>query len=574
MGAVHRGRDVDLGRDLALKVLLERHRDRPDLVGRFVEEAQICGQLQHPGDGAGLRAGHAGRQPAVLRHEAGQRADARRPPCRSASPATDLPRFLSIFEAICQTMAYAHSRGVIHRDLKPANVMVGSFGEVQVMDWGLAKVLPKDGRRRPSLEPPVNETVVATSRSSGDSDLSQAGSVLGTPAYMAPEQARGETEAVDRRADVFALGSILCEILTGKPAFVGDSMRSRFSDLRAGRTRPRPGRGWSHCGADHELLDPGPRLPGCRARRTGRPTRAWSPDADRLPGRRAGAAARGRAVPGRRERPRRGGRGQGVGRAAGAAADWRALAATVAPGRRAGWRRLAVGRAPAAGAGPGSGRAGQPRAPEATRLRGLAQGAPVGDLGPWEVAAVAAEKARDLLETGDRAGAPQTGRETGGRDGGRAAAGRGRGAGGRARPDPPRPARRHPQRRGRRPGRLEHRRGLRRRLPRGRARRGRHARRRGGQEDPVPAARGGDGPGDRAGRLGRHPPRPKEGPCRRGDAVGPGRRRRPRPLAARPAPGPRPAREGRSPGGAPNAGQGRERSRRWGRSASTSWAGR
>ena len=115
-------------------------------------------------------------------------------------------------------MAYAHARGVVHRDLKPSNVMVGAFGEVQVMDWGLAKVLPKDGPPNEVVAPPANLTVVATARSTGESDLSEASSVLGTPAYMAPEQARGETAAVDRRADVFALGSILCEIVTGAPA--------------------------------------------------------------------------------------------------------------------------------------------------------------------------------------------------------------------------------------------------------------------------------------------------------------------------------------------------------------------
>ncbi len=142
---------------------------------------------------------------------------------------------------------------MIHRDLKPANVMVGAFGEVQVMDWGLAKVLPRPGET-PVPEPVVHETLVATARSGGDSDLSEAGSVLGTPAYMAPEQARGETEAVNRRADVFSLGSILSEILTGKPAFVGDSMleilaKSRKSDTAEALAR------LGSCGADDELLD-------------------------------------------------------------------------------------------------------------------------------------------------------------------------------------------------------------------------------------------------------------------------------------------------------------------------------
>ncbi len=145
MGAILKGRDPDLGRDVAIKVLREDRRDNAELVRRFVEEAQIGGQSQHPG--------------LVPIYELGTFADQR--PFFSmklvkgqtladlladrATPAEDLPRFLSIFASIAQTMAYAHTRGVIHRDLKPSNVMVGSFGEVQVMDWGLAKVLPRGG---------------------------------------------------------------------------------------------------------------------------------------------------------------------------------------------------------------------------------------------------------------------------------------------------------------------------------------------------------------------------------------------------------------------------------------------
>ncbi len=120
-------------------------------------------------------------------------------------------------------MAYAHARGVIHRDLKPSNVMVGSFGEVQVMDWGLAKVLPRGGAIDDASAGHTRDegTIIATARSGTETDLSQAGSVMGTPSYMAPEQARGEIDQVDERADVFALGSIFCEILTGEPAFTG-----------------------------------------------------------------------------------------------------------------------------------------------------------------------------------------------------------------------------------------------------------------------------------------------------------------------------------------------------------------
>ena len=148
-------------------------------------------------------------------------------------PAADRSKLIGIFEQVCQTMAYAHSRGVIHRDLKPANIMVGAFGEVQVMDWGLAKVLSAGGivdekvaRRKQS-----GETIIQTMRSVG-SDApgsigsagtdTQMGSVMGTPAYMPPEQALGEIDMLDQRADVFGLGAILAEILTGKPPYVAD----------------------------------------------------------------------------------------------------------------------------------------------------------------------------------------------------------------------------------------------------------------------------------------------------------------------------------------------------------------
>ena len=149
MGAVLRGRDVDLGRELAVKVLLDSHRDKPDLVRRFVEEAQIGGQLQHPGVVPIYELGSfADRRPFFTMKLVKGRTLAELLQERS-SPKQDLPRFLSIFESMTQTMAYAHVRGVIHRDLKPSNIMVGSFGEVQVMDWGLAKVSApgRSGRR-------------------------------------------------------------------------------------------------------------------------------------------------------------------------------------------------------------------------------------------------------------------------------------------------------------------------------------------------------------------------------------------------------------------------------------------
>jgi serine/threonine-protein kinase len=255
MGAILRGRDVDIGRDLAIKVLLESHRDRPEFVRRFIEEAQIAGQLQHPGIAPIYELGaFADRRPYfAMKLVKGQTLagllDGR------ADPRMELHRYLGIFEAVCQTMAYAHARGVIHRDLKPSNVMVGSFGEVQVMDWGLAKVLPRAGPAEDSEagKLPVGETVIHTPRSGSDSDLSVAGSVMGTPAYMAPEQARGDVDRLDERCDVFALGSMLCEILTGRAAFTGRTVaeiqrKAARGDLTDARAR------LDDCAADAELV--------------------------------------------------------------------------------------------------------------------------------------------------------------------------------------------------------------------------------------------------------------------------------------------------------------------------------
>ncbi len=255
MGSILKGRDPDIGRDVAIKVLREDLRDNGDMVRRFVEEAQIGGQLQHPG--------------VVPIYEMGTFAD-KRPffsmklvkgqtladllAARSA-PADDLPRFLSIYAAIAQTMAYAHTRGVIHRDLKPSNVMVGSFGEVQVMDWGLAKVLLRGGVVADEMAGKENppETMIATARSGSDRDHSHAGSILGTPSYMAPEQARGETDRINERADVFALGSILGEILTGSPAFTGASSIEIVRKAAHGDTIDALTR-LDGCGAEAELI--------------------------------------------------------------------------------------------------------------------------------------------------------------------------------------------------------------------------------------------------------------------------------------------------------------------------------
>ena len=219
MGAVLKGRDTDLGRDLAIKVLLESHRNDSSLISRFIEEAQIGGQLQHPGIVPVYELGcFTDQRPFFTMKLVKGQTLAALLQARS-SPAQDRARCLSIFESVCQTIAYTHARGVVHRDLKPNNVMVGSFGEVQVMDWGLAKVLHSGGVADERKTRSENEEQIKTGRSGSDQDASRAGSVLGTPAYMPPEQARGQVDAVNERADVFALGAMLCEILTGAPPY-------------------------------------------------------------------------------------------------------------------------------------------------------------------------------------------------------------------------------------------------------------------------------------------------------------------------------------------------------------------
>jgi serine/threonine-protein kinase len=244
MGAVLHGYDPELGRELAVKVILPAHRNNPELVHRFVGEARLAGQLQHPG--------------IVPVYDVGQLADGR--PffamkliqgrtlaellAERAEASHDLPRFLRYFEAVCQAVGYAHAHGVIHRDLKPHNVMVGAFGEVQVMDWGLAKRLAESPGQTPSPPAPSSSTPIPTS-------LTRPGEVVGTPEYLAPEQALGQ--AGDQRTDVFGLGGLLCEILTGAPPFRTKGLRDLLQQVRTGDLRDATDR-LDHCGGDPELI--------------------------------------------------------------------------------------------------------------------------------------------------------------------------------------------------------------------------------------------------------------------------------------------------------------------------------
>ena len=243
MGEVWQAFDIRLRRRVAVKVLHAQRQSSEVARRRFIEESHIASQLQHPG----IVPVHAmgsfddGRPFLAMKLIEGRTLASLL--CERALPSDDLPRFLAIFEQICQTIAYAHSRGIIHRDLKPGNVMVGAFGEVQVMDWGLARSLS---------DLPENAVPLDTPRGTDGSTWTNA--AVGTFAYMAPEQAAGRFNEIDQRSDVYGLGAILCEILTGIPPgrrstpAADSKLLSESADRAAALER------LDACGADAELL--------------------------------------------------------------------------------------------------------------------------------------------------------------------------------------------------------------------------------------------------------------------------------------------------------------------------------
>jgi tetratricopeptide (TPR) repeat protein len=253
MGTVYRATDHALGREVAVKVLQDRYGPESSAAHRFAVEARVAAQLQHPGipplhDFGTLPDGRPFLTMKLIKGHTLEDLLQDRP-----DAAADRGRFLAIFEQVCQAVAYAHAHQVIHRDLKPANVMVGAFGEVQVMDWGLAKVL--SGGPTAATEDP-NETASGTViRSLADTSGSatQAGSVLGTPAFMPPEQAVGAVHQIDTRSDVFGLGAILAVILTGRPPFVADSGEDTRVLAAMGRVDECFSR-MDGCGAEPELV--------------------------------------------------------------------------------------------------------------------------------------------------------------------------------------------------------------------------------------------------------------------------------------------------------------------------------
>ena len=215
MGVVRRVFDQDLLRYSALKVLDPQSEAHPSHIRRFLGEARITGQLQHPHvvpvHDVGVKDGSLafsmklveGRTLEAVVADAG---DARLEPVRLAST-------LRAFVKVCDAVEYAHSKAVIHRDIKPENIMVGTFGQIYVMDWGVAMVMGEQTR-------PIQQPVVV-SNVPGDSITEVEGAVIGTPNYMPPEQAKGRVDLLGPTTDVFALGATLFHVLTGRPPYEG-----------------------------------------------------------------------------------------------------------------------------------------------------------------------------------------------------------------------------------------------------------------------------------------------------------------------------------------------------------------
>ncbi len=253
MGIVYRAIDLSLNREIAIKLLQDQIPAESSTAARFNDEARITAQLQHPAIPAVHQMGvmPSGRPYLAMKLIKGDTLD-RLLKASENTPASQ-SRFIDIFEKIAQALAYAHSRHVIHRDLKPANIMVGAFGEVQVMDWGLAKVLGERTSETGAVYESDATTKIRSDRDSNPDGSTQYGQFMGTPAYMPPEQAIGAIDRIDERSDVFGLGAILCVILTGQPPFVSGNAETTRQLAARGKVEDAFER-LDACGADPELI--------------------------------------------------------------------------------------------------------------------------------------------------------------------------------------------------------------------------------------------------------------------------------------------------------------------------------
>jgi serine/threonine protein kinase/WD40 repeat protein len=275
MGAILEGEDCKLGRTIAVKVMLDPHA-RDEQARRFVQEAAVLGRLEHPNivpihdlgrDSEGalyytmkLVKGR------TLQHII----DDLRQEKKEALEHYTLDRLLTIFRKVCDALAFAHASNIIHRDLKPENVMVGEFGEVLVMDWGIAKIMGELGTEVVSNDASARPPVPS---GTGSFTATMDGAVMGTPNYMSPEQALGKVNELDERSDIFSLGGILYAILTLRPPVEGKDVWEVLEKVQAANiTEPTKfgattGKGTAKAKSDvleAKKITPLPHMPGGR----------------------------------------------------------------------------------------------------------------------------------------------------------------------------------------------------------------------------------------------------------------------------------------------------------------------
>ncbi|MEW6303576.1 MAG: protein kinase [Verrucomicrobiota bacterium] len=248
MGAILSARDTGVGRTVAMKVMRADRLSEEGKV-RFVREAQILGQLEHPNivPMHELGTDEQGQPYYTMKFVKGRTLSAVLAAIKGGEAETiaeyPLSQLLTVFQKVCDAVAYAHAKGIVHRDLKPENIMLGHFGEVLVMDWGLAKVLGSTG------DPPVpsgaspdgsggEQGFQEQEQLPGNEALTLDGAVMGTPQFMAPEQAEGRIGDIDERTDIFALGGILYSLLTLRPPTSGTSVREILDNIRSGYIPP------------------------------------------------------------------------------------------------------------------------------------------------------------------------------------------------------------------------------------------------------------------------------------------------------------------------------------------------
>jgi CRP-like cAMP-binding protein len=236
MGSIRKVFDDNLQRTVAMKVMFPEHRQDTKIVQRFAEEAQIMGQLEHPNIVPVHDFGEdEGTKYFTMLYVRGKTLTELLGDNGAVDTREEYFRFLNIFLRVLDAVAFAHSRGVVHRDLKPDNIMVGNFGEVYLMDWGIARLLHRVGGVAPSGAGPGRTIAMSAIGKSLDDIMpvrvrrdgaanDETGQIIGTFFYMSPEQALAQLEKIDERTDIFLLGGVLYEILTKQPPYMGSTV--------------------------------------------------------------------------------------------------------------------------------------------------------------------------------------------------------------------------------------------------------------------------------------------------------------------------------------------------------------